>query len=103
MTRHVRIFRPAKTAMQSGRGKIRDWIMTFEPTGRVMPDPIIGWAGSGDTARQVRLAFETKEEAIAYARKEGYTYTVREAKERRINPKAYADNFAFTRREPWTH
>ena len=103
MTRHVRIYKPAKTAMQSGRGQTHEWVMEFEPTDRAMPDPIIGWVGSHDTARQVRVQFETEEEAIAYARKNGFTYTVREAKERRIKPKAYADNFAFTRREPWTH
>jgi hypothetical protein len=103
VTKHVRIYKPAKTAMQSGRGKTREWVMVFEPTDRAMPDPIIGWIGSADTARQVRLTFETKDEAVAYAQKEGYTYTIREAKERRIKPKAYADNFAFTRREPWTH
>lgn len=103
MSRHVRIFSPAKTAMQSGRGKTHEWVMTFEPKDRAMPDPIIGWVGSGDTAGQVRLTFETKDEAIAYARKNGFTYTVREAKERRIKPKAYADNFAYTRMEPWTH
>jgi hypothetical protein len=103
VSRHVRIFNPAKTAMQSGRGKTREWVMTFEPKDRITADPMIGWVGSGDTGRQVRLSFETKDEAIAYARKHGYTYTVREAKERRIKPKAYADNFAYTRREPWTH
>jgi hypothetical protein len=103
VTKHVRIFKPAKTAMQSGRAKTREWVMEFEPTDRAMPDPIIGWAGSHDTARQVSLHFDTKEEAIEHARKNGFTYTVREAKERRIKPKAYADHFAFTRREPWTH
>ena len=53
--------------------------------------------------QQVRVTFETKDEAVAYARKHGFTYTVREPRERRIKPKAYADNFAYTRREPWTH
>ena len=103
MPRHVRIFKPAKTAMQSGRAKTLEWVMVYEPSARQTADPVIGWVGSGDTKRQVRLTFETKNEAIAYARKKGYTYTVREPKERRIKPKAYADNFAYTRREPWTH
>lgn len=103
MTRHVRIFKPAKTAMQSGRGKIRDWVMVFEAEDKQAPDPIIGWVGSSDTGRQVRLTFETQEEAVAHARKNGYTYTLREPHQRRIKPKAYADNFAYTRREPWTH
>ena len=103
MSKHVRIFRPAKTAMQSGRAKTRKWVMVFEPSDRSTPDPIIGWNGSGDTGRQVRLTFDTEAEAIAYARKEGFTYTISEPRERRIKPKAYADNFAYTRMEPWTH
>ena len=103
MSKHVRIYRPSKTAMQSGRAKTHQWVMVFEPSDRSTPDPIIGWNGSGDTAQQVRLTFDTEAEAIAYARKEGYTYTVSEPRERRIKPKAYADNFAYTRIEPWTH
>ena len=103
MAKHVRILKPAKTAMQSGRGGIHEWIMEFEARDRQMPDSVIGWVGSSDTGRQVRLTFETKEEAIAHARKNGYTYTIHEPHERRIRPKAYADNFAYTRREPWTH
>jgi len=103
VTKHVRILKPAKTAMQSGRGMTHEWLMVFEPRDRPMPDPVIGWVGSADTGQQVRITFETKEEAVAYARKNGYTYTVHEPKARRIQPKAYADNFAYTRREPWTH
>lgn len=99
----VRIYKPAKTAMQSGRGKTRDWVMEYEPQDRPAPDALIGWVGSSDTRRQVTLRFPSKEEAIAYARKHGYTYTVQEEKPRRIRPKAYADNFAYTRKEPWTH
>ncbi|HAT34799.1 MAG TPA: ETC complex I subunit, partial [Rhodospirillaceae bacterium] len=54
---HVRIFRPAKTAMQSGRAKTKDWLLVFEPQDRATPDPIMGWNGSADTRRQVRLEF----------------------------------------------
>ena len=99
----VRIFKPAKTAMQSGRGNIRDWIMEFEPSGRQDPDVLIGWIGSSDTNRQVTLHFNSEGEAVAYAKKRGYVYTLQEEKIRHIAPKAYADNFANSRREPWTH
>lgn len=99
----VRIFKPAKTAMQSGRGKIKDWVMEFEPTDRATPDDLIGWVGSADTRKQVSLRFHTKEEAVEYAKKHGHTYTVQEEKTRKIKPKAYADNFAYSRLEPWTH
>ncbi|MBE89133.1 MAG: oxidoreductase [Rhodospirillaceae bacterium] len=100
---HVRIYKPAKTAMQSGRAKIKDWVLVFEPSDRSTPDPIMGWNGSTDTKRQVRLEFESQESAVEYAKAQGYTYTVAQAKERKIKPKAYADNFAFHRKVPWTH
>jgi len=99
----VRIFQPAKTAMQSGRARTRGWVMEFEPGARIDPDPLMGWAGSSDTRAQVRLNFESAEEAVAHAEKNGWTYTVQAAKRRRIRPKAYADNFAVNRTEPWTH
>ena len=99
----VRIFKPAKTAMQSGRGKIKEWVMEFEPTDRSTPDDLIGWVGSRDTRKQVVLHFGSKDEAVAYAKKNGHTYTVQEEQIRKIKPKAYADNFAYTRQEPWTH
>lgn len=99
----VRIFKPAKTAMQSGRAKTKDWVMEFEPADASKPDPLMGWVGSSDTRKQVRLHFHSEEEAIAYAEKEGYAYTVQRPKERRIRPKAYADNFSSRRPVPWTH
>lgn len=103
MTKHVRIYKPAKTAMQSGRAKTREWLMVFEPRGRSEPDPVIGWNGSADTQKQVTLHFDSQEAAVAHARRKGYTYTASPPKQRRIKPKAYADNFAFKRLQPWTH
>jgi hypothetical protein len=99
----VRIYQPAKTAMQSGRAKTQKWILEFEPTDPSRPDPLMGWNGSGDTDRQVRLRFANAEEAIAYAERRGYEYSVTRPKQRRIRPKAYSDNFAWTRLQPWTH
>lgn len=99
----VRIYKPAKTAMQSGRAKTKDWVLQFEPAEGASPEPLMGWSSSGDTRKQVRLHFDTKEEAVAYAKKHGYAYTVQADHERRIKPKAYAANFAFKRMEPWTH
>lgn len=99
----VRIYKPAKTAMQSGRGKTKDWILEFEPRSASRPDPLMGWVGSADTRRQVRLSFDTADEAISYAEKHGYAYTVEKPKDRRIRPKSYADNFSNRRKRPWTH
>lgn len=103
MAMHVRIYKPAKTAMQSGRAKTKDWVLEYEVTDRSTPDPIMGWNGSMDTRRQVRLTFDTVEEAVAYAQRHGYTYTVQKPRERKIQPRSYAENFSYRRLEPWTH
>lgn len=99
----TRIFRPAKTAMQSGRAKTQGWVLEFEPSDASRPDPLIGWNGSADTGRQVRLRFDSAEAAIAWAERHGHEYSVAQPKERKIRPKPYADNFAWGRAQPWTH
>ena len=93
----VWIYRPAKTAMQSGYANTRQWVMEFEPEGPQEPDPLMGWISSADTNAQVRLHFETEEDAIAYAKRQGYEYTLSEPKPRKIRPKSYADNFKYNR------
>ena len=104
MTRQLaRIFVPPKSAMQSGRGKTHGWVLEFEPGERLRLDPLMGWAGSGDTQNQVRLHFDTKEQALAYAEANGLAYEVEEQKPHRIKPKSYAENFRFGRSENWTH
>ena len=71
----VRIYKPAKTAMQSGVGKIKEWVLESEPMPKIL-DPLMGWTGSRDTMEQVQLWFHTLDEAKAYAEKEGWRYTV---------------------------
>lgn len=93
----VRIYRPAKTAMQSGRGNIKTWLLEFEPTDAKKNEPLMGWSGSRDTRNQLRLRFESKEAALAYAQRNGLIARVTEPTERTIKPKNYADNFAFNR------
>lgn len=94
----VRIYRPAKTAMQSGRANSRRWIVEFEPTDRKEPDPLMGWNGSRDTLAQVRMRFDTKEEAVAFAEREGLAYELVDEKPAKpVKPKSYADNFRFDR------
>jgi hypothetical protein len=95
----ARIYRPARTAMQSGSAKTRYWVLDFEPEEPARPEPLMGWIGSGDMRQQIRLRFPTKEEAIAHAEREGLDYEVREPKPRRIRPKSYADNFRYDRVE----
>jgi len=103
MATQARIFRPSKTAMQSGWAGTREWVLEFAPSEPQRPDPLMGWIGGGDTRAQVRLQFDTREEAIAYAEKAGIPYEVESPPPRKFEPKSYADNFRFNRRENWTH
>ena len=98
----VRIYKPAKTAMQSGVGKTHQWLLESEPL-RKEVEPLMGWTASRDTMQQVQLHFETLDEAKAHAEKNGWQYTVEKPHERGIRPKAYADNFAYNRVGRWTH
>jgi hypothetical protein len=89
--------------MQSGRGKTQDWVLEFEPKDARRPDPLMGWTVTGDTEGQVRLAFDTQEEAIRYADHHGLAFQLIDPKPAKRIIKAYADNFAFSRKVPWTH
>lgn len=99
----ARIYRPAKTATQSGQANTRMWRLEFAPDSALRPDALMGWISSDDTSRQVQLAFETREAAIAFARAHGIPHQVVEPEEPRRQPRAYGDNFAYRRREPWSH
>jgi hypothetical protein len=99
----ARIFSPAKTAMQSGKARTGLWVLEFEPEQPRKIDPLMGYTTSGDMRSQIRLTFETREEAIAYAEKNGLTYQVSEPKEARRRQISYAENFRFDRKIPWTH
>ncbi len=89
----ARIYRPAKTVMQSGRGNTKLWVLEFELATPRRPEPLMGWTSSGDTLNQVRLHFDSQEDAVAYAERKGLSYTVERAHERRVVPRNYADNF----------
>ena len=67
------------------------------------PDQLMGWQSSSDTARQVKMYFLDLDSAVAYAEANDIDYVVQPAKSRRVKPRAYADNFAFTRNDSWTH
>jgi ETC complex I subunit conserved region len=99
----ARIYQPAKTATQSGRAKTHDWVLEYETVRRPRPDPLMGWSGAGDTQGQVRLAFETRAAAEAYALRQGLETQVEEPLAHVIRPKSYADNFAHKRKGLWTH
>jgi len=99
----ARIYKPAKTAMQSGLARTKDWVLEDEPRVPREIDPLMGWTSSSDMRQQVQLRFETKEEAIAYAERNGIAYTVHDPQPRKAVPKSYADNFKFGRLVAWTH
>jgi hypothetical protein len=99
----ARIYKPAKTAMQSGTANTKEWTLDYEPAEARQVEPLMGWTSSGDMRQQLRLRFDTKEEAIAYCERHGIAFQVSEPKERVRRGIAYADNFAVGRRSPWTH
>lgn len=99
----ARIFRPAKTAMQSGQAKSRRWLLEYEPEVAKTADPLMGWTSTSDAEAQVRLFFETREEAVAYAERKGLAYRVIEPKEKAVKTVSYSDNFKYGRIGTWTH
>lgn len=99
----ARIFQLPKTAMQSGHAGAGTWVLEWQGEARQAADPLMGWAGQGDTQTQVKLRFASREEAVAYADRRGLAYDVEPQHVRKIRPKAYADNFRFGRSENWTH
>ena len=99
----ARIYKPTKSSMQSGQARTKDWLLEFEPASARSPDPLTGWTSSADMDGQLRLSFETSEEAVAYARRNGIAFQVHKEQRRATIIKAYADNFSFTRKQPWSH
>ena len=72
----ARIYKPAKTAMQSGTAKTKEWVLDFAPEQPREIEPLMGWTSSGDMAQQIRLRFDTAEEAVAYCERHGIAYQV---------------------------
>jgi hypothetical protein len=99
----ARIYKPARTAMQSGNAKTKQWALDFEPEMPRQIEPLMGWTASGDMKQQLRLRFDTKEEAIAYCQRHGIAYQLFEPHAPARRKIAYADNFSYRRLDPWTH
>lgn len=101
----ARIYQPAKTAMQSGVGKTRLWVLEYAPASARAVDPLMGWTSSSDTQAQVKLRFDSREAALAYAAAKGIEVEVSEPKPRKhnIRPGGYGENFATNRKGAWTH
>lgn len=97
------IFKPARTAMQSGTANTKAWMLVYEPEQPQVIEPLMGWTSSADMKQQLRLCFETREDAVAYCARHGIPYQVSEPKEPRRRTMSYSDNFACDRRGAWTH
>ena len=89
----AKIFKPSKTAMQSGRAKYNKWILKFLDRNNQLRDTMMGWNGGSSTVSQIVLKFNSKEEAINYAKKNNIEYEILETSERKVINKSYADNF----------
>ncbi len=101
----ARIYQPAKTAMQSGTAKTQGWVLEFAPASEREVDPLMGWTSSSDTQAQVRLRFDTRDAAEAYAAEKGIDYDLVQPKPRKavIRQRGYGENFATDRKGAWTH
>jgi hypothetical protein len=99
----ARIYRPAKTAMQSGKAKTEAWVLEYEPEIARKIEPLMGYTSSRDMKSQIRMSFETVEEAVSYAQKYGIAYRIEQPKEAKRRQVSYTDNFRFDREQPWTH
>ena len=97
------IYSPAKSAMQSGTAKTGYWVLEFKQTIPKTNNPLMGWAGGSETATQISLKFNTLEAATDYAQQHGIAFTVRKPKHRSLRIKSYSENYAFDKRETWTH
>jgi hypothetical protein len=99
----AKIYRPAKNAMQSGKALTKRWRLEFVLSSAPRPDALMGWISGADPNEQVRIDFDSKEGAIAFARTHGIPHQVIDPPEPAPQIKSYSDNFAFRRREPWSH
>ena len=99
----ARIFKPAKNAMQSGAAKTKEWQLDYEPEQPRVIEPLMGWTASSDMKSQIKLSFETREEAVAYAERNAIPYRVEEPQEAKRRLASYSDNFKTNRSAPWTH
>ena len=89
----ARIYKPAKTAMQSGTGRTQQWVLEFEKGSGKQIDPLMGWTGSRDMQQQVKLTFDSVTEAEAYAARNGIEAVVAPSRKRKRIIRSYAENF----------
>ena len=99
----IKIYKPSKTAMQSGLGKTKKWLAEYISNENTVKDNLMGWNSSSDTKSQIKVFFDSKEQAIEWAKNNNYQYFVEEPKVRKVKIKSYESNFDINRKESWTH
>ena len=99
----ARIYKPARTAMQSGQAAAEKWVLEYEPESPKAPDPLMGWTSSRDMRQQISMEFESLDEAKAFAEKSGIPFQVFEPHKPAAKAKSYSDNFRVDRKVPWSH
>ena len=99
----ARIYRPSRSATQSGAAKSRRWLLEFEPEQPREIEPLMGWTSSGDMKSQIKLWFDSKEEALDYAARNGIDARVEEPAPTSRKILSYSDNFTANRLTQWTH
>lgn len=99
----AKIFQPAPSAMQSGRGNSQKWVLEFVSKKPLVIDPLTGNTRSTDMRSQIELKFDTMEEAVAYAKANDIPHRVSAPKVTKRISRSYSENFAYDRKHPWTH
>lgn len=93
----VRIYQPCRSAMQSGKGKTKGWVLEFETRDPLKPDPIMGWTSSKDMRAELHLPFQSLEDALCYAKANGFSYTIYNSTHNSVSPQSYGTNFTCAR------
>lgn len=99
----IKIYKPSKTAMQSGNGKSKKWLAEYISEVETSKDNLMGWNSSADTKSQIKIFFDTKDQAVEWAKNNDYQYFIEEPRKRKIKIKSYASNFDINKKESWTH
>ena len=99
----IKIYKPSKTAMQSGLGKTKQWLAEYLSNEETVKDNLMGWNSSIDTKSQIKVFFDTRDQAVEWAKNNNFQYFVEEPKIRKVKIKSYASNFDMNKKQSWTH
>ena len=100
----ARIYKPSPSATQSGKGATKAWVLVYEPASAMQVEPLMGWTSSSETEMQVKVSFDTREEAVAFAEKRGIMFDIEDRPpEEERRGLSYSDNFKPGRVGLWTH